>query len=51
MNQPSIISPAYLSELEKSILESEAYKRKLSSAKASIEKNKELLKKAGIIKP
>ena len=50
MSKPTIISPSYLAELEKSILESEAYQRKLASAKASIEKNKEALKKAGILK-
>ena len=49
MSKPVVITPSYLAELEKSILESDAYKRKLASAKASFEKNKEMLKKSGII--
>jgi hypothetical protein len=39
MNNPIIITPAYFSEKEKSILESECYKRKFESAKATIAKN------------
>jgi hypothetical protein len=43
MNNPIIITPAYFSEIENSILESEFYKRKFESAKASIAKKRDLI--------
>jgi hypothetical protein len=43
MNKPIIITPAYFSEIEKSILESEVYKRKFESAKASIANKRDLI--------
>ena len=49
MSNSLIINHEYLNQLEESIINSEAYKRKFKEAKASFEKNKEILKKAGII--
>lgn len=44
-----VVKHEYLNQIESSIINSEAYKRNFKNAKASFEKNKEILKKAGII--
>lgn len=49
MSKTVVITPSYLADLEKSILESDAYQKKLISAKLAIEKNREMLIKRGII--
>lgn len=50
MKAPIIITHEYLNQLEKSILNSEAYQRTLKVAKESFAKDKEALIKAGFIR-
>ncbi len=46
MEKPLMIPPSLLDEMAKSIIESSAYQRKLASAKASHERNKQATKKS-----
>ena len=43
MNNTIIITPAYFTEIEKSLLESEVYKRTFESAKVAIAKKRDLI--------